>query len=324
MTSTPWYPDHVAYCISLSDIALSTWLAGELKWSRRTGERAVKGLTKRLGPDDPFTITAQFNLARTYLHLQEAIESHKLLKTVVQKRRLYFGHSHPDTLMARNELGMCLRAIGRLNVAEKIVANVLDSRRKLLGDEHAYTLWSVNDLSKVRCDRGDSNAAAGMLENIIPIVQRTLGEKHAGMIMTKSNLARAYCVSKRWGDAEGLLGELTTLIPERNAWWIHAMCGYIHVLMKLGRLDAAENASNELLDTVDKAKNIAMDDPRILATAEVLIGIYQAQGRLEDITKLKKKVPGANEPKSGQDALFTVLYGRKDDPDSRRDSSTIW
>ena len=53
MTWPPWKPEHVPYCITLSDLTSSLWFAGKLDWSKRAGERAVKGLMKRLGPDAP-------------------------------------------------------------------------------------------------------------------------------------------------------------------------------------------------------------------------------------------------------------------------------
>ena len=67
----PWAPDHISYCVALDDLTLTLWLAGKRDLSRKAGERAVRGLEKRLGPDDPMTLSAMFNLARTYLHLDQ-------------------------------------------------------------------------------------------------------------------------------------------------------------------------------------------------------------------------------------------------------------
>ena len=100
------------YCITLSDLTLSLWFAGQLDWSKRVGERAVQGLIKRLGPDDPLTLTAMFNLARTYHHLLDLRASRALLVEVLRKRKRIFGPDHQDALMTRKELGMsfCLAA----------------------------------------------------------------------------------------------------------------------------------------------------------------------------------------------------------------------
>jgi len=106
----PWRPLHVPYCTTLSDLTQSLWLAGVRELSRHTGKRAVDGLTLRRGADDPLTLTAMFNLARTYLHADEHERSEELLREVLAKREYFFGSEHPDTLMVRNELGMSLCA----------------------------------------------------------------------------------------------------------------------------------------------------------------------------------------------------------------------
>ena len=105
------------------------------------GERAVEGLKKRLGPEDPQTLNAMFNLARTYYHLGEHQKSHKLLIWVIRLQKRYFGMKHPDTLMTRNELGISLCASKRhMAASQRLVENVLQAQREILGDEHAYTL----------------------------------------------------------------------------------------------------------------------------------------------------------------------------------------
>ncbi|RHZ64670.1 hypothetical protein CDV55_104521 [Aspergillus turcosus] len=193
ITWPPWRPVHIPYCMALDDLTRSLWLAGRRERSKITGERALEISTKYLGPEDPLTLNAMFNLARTYLHLGELVKSHDLLVHVLQKRMHFFGPDHPDTLMVRNELGMnlCAQKI-RLSEAENHVRGALESRRRVLGEEHAYTLWSVNDLSKIYCELGRFAEAARILEEILPIAKRTLGEDHVGMIMTKGNLCRAY------------------------------------------------------------------------------------------------------------------------------------
>ena len=172
-----WKPKHVPYCLALNDITLTLWLAGERQLSKMTGERAVDGLQRRLGPEDPLTLNAMFNLARTYLHLGEEEKTRQLLVWVLRLQKRFFGMKHPETLMTRNELGMLLCASRKhLLAAQRLVENVLQTRRQILGEEHAYTLWSVNDLSKIYVETGRADKAVAILEDIIPIVKRTLGD----------------------------------------------------------------------------------------------------------------------------------------------------
>jgi Tetratricopeptide repeat len=198
--------------------------------SQRAGERALGGVMRRLGPDDPLTLRAMFNLGRTYHHLGKAEKSHTLLVIALKKRRAFFGPDHPETLMARNELGMSLYSRKcHIAAAERLVTNVIKARKRMLGEEQAYTLWSINDLSKILCERGRPAEAVSRLESIIPVVERTLGRDHVGMNTTKGNLARAYVKCQRWGDAELVLSQMLDLIRDDHPDWIETMYGYAHV-----------------------------------------------------------------------------------------------
>ena len=291
----PWRPNYDSYCVALDDLTLTLWLAGEREWSKYTGERALKGLMKHFGPEDPRTLSAMFNLGRTYLHLGQPDKCQELLLAVVNKRRRFFGPNHPDTLMARNELGMSYCAQKRFAVAEILVRNVLEARKRILGEEHSYTLWSVNDLSKVICYRGQPAEAAKMLEDIIPVVSQTLGESHIGMSMTKSNLARAYVRLKRWKDAAELLKVLIPSIPSSHPDWFHAMAGYVEARIYLGELAEAEKDCSAMLDRITVQKALTLDNPRTVVIAEQLLKIYCAQARYSEISALKKRVPAMNE-----------------------------
>ena len=306
----PWKPDHISYCDALNDLTLSLWLAGRRELSSTAGKRAVDGFLKRLGPDDPKTLDAMFNLARTYLHLGYLEKSYELLVVVLRKRKRLFGPDHPDTLMTRNELGMalCARKL-HLAIAQRLVTNVLDARRRVLGEEHAYTLWSVNDLSKVLCERGRPTEASKMLEEVLPVVIRTLGEKHVGMTMTKSNLTRAYFLSERWSEAEELLRQTLALMGNDHPDWVHAMSGYVHVQIQLGRLSEAEDNCKNVLEHISQRKLLTMDHPRTLAIAEQLAQIYEATARHDEAVVLKAAYLKMNE--KNVDKRWYILPARR-------------
>ena len=297
MTWSPWKPEHLQYLITLSDLTLSLWFAGKLDWSKRAGERAVKGLVKRLGPDDPLTLTAMFNLARTYHHLCDQHASRALLIEVLRKRKHLFGTNHPDTLMVRNELGMsfCV-ARERLPVAERLVTNVLVARKNILGEEHAYTLWSMNDLARVLTTRQRPNEAIAILDKVAPILRRTLGEAHPGMSMTKANLTQAYVLAGRWGEAEIVLKDVLQIVPKDHPDWIVAKLGYIRVLTVTERLEEAETDCLKVLNLIAKEKVWSADSPRTLVIVEQLSLIYKKQKRWRELEALTVKYPLIDQP----------------------------
>ena len=252
---------------------------------------------KRLGPEDPLTLTAMFNLARTYHHLCDQRASRALMVEVLRKRKRLFGPDHPDTLMVRNELGMsfCV-ARERLPVAERLVSNVLAARKKLLGEEHAYTLWSMNDLARVLTTRERPNEAIAILDKVAPILCRTLGEAHPGMSMTKANLTQAYMRAGRWDEAETVLKDVLQIVSEDHPDWIVAKLGYIRVLTATERLEEAETDCLKLLNVIAKEKILSADSPRIVVIAEQLSLIYRKQERWNEIEALKARYPLIDQP----------------------------
>lgn len=293
MVWPPWKPQHVAYCTTLDDLTRSLWLAGMRSLSKRTGTRAVEALTKSLGPDDPLTLSAMFNMARTYLHDNQHEKSYDMLIQVLRKREHFFGPAHPDTLMARNELGMNLCSQRtRLHEAERLVRGVLELRKRVLGEEHAYTLWSVNDLSKVCCELRRFDEARTMLEEIKPIVTRTLGDKHAGMIMTEANLSRVYVLCNMWDKAHELILRLREVIPAQHPDRIHAEWGHAYVLLNhQNNPDEAEQCCHRIMRWVSETGVLAPDNARVIATAKLLLQIYQDQERDEEAKDLIEKYP---------------------------------
>lgn len=288
----PLKPEHLDYCTTLDDLTQSLWLAGYRDLSVQVGKRAVNGLLKRLGANDARTWNAMFNLGRAFLHSKQLSEAHRLLVFVTRKRKKSLGMRHPDTLMVRNELGMCLLSKGdRLPVAESLIRNVLTARKAVLGLEHAYTLWSENDLSKVLCERGQATNAVKLLEQIVPVVQRTLGEAHVGMHMTKSNLARSYARSGRWAKAEITLAELLEFTNEAHPNWFRIMSGYVYVLMQMKHYDEAELTCLKLYR---KLKGDGSNPMQVKLAAQMLAKVYLCQDQLEKLSKLQLQHPTIN------------------------------
>ena len=324
-TMTPWKPVHTRYCIALNDLTLSLWLAGRRELSKRAGERALGGLLERLGPDDPLTIDAMFNLGRTYLHLKELLQAHSLLATVVQKRKRLFGPEHPDTLMARNELGLSFRALGKLKIAERLIVNVLQSRKRILGEDHAYTMWSINDYSKVLCDQGKADEAVLMLEKLLPHAIRILGERHVGIMMTRSNLARAHSKCQNWEKANELFLKIIPAIPPEHPDWIHARCACIHVQSNLEKPPATlEQDCLETIEAVRKERGTKRDDPRLLGVGQVLLRLYKKNNRADEVITLKKRNTGLGDVKAEGDKLLAVLNEHQKYVKASEKRPTLW
>ena len=291
-------PTYLSHMQTLDDLTKCLWQAGDLDRSRRAGEQCVAVLTRRLGPDDPLTVSAMFNLGRTYQHMggrpDKALD---LLRHALGRREHFFGSDHPDTLMVVNELGAALCA-GRqqLGEAESLVRRAWEARKRVLGEEHAYTLWSANDLSMVLVERKRFDEAKALLEEVIITVRRTLGERHAGMAMAKGNLTKACVRSGDWTRARELLVDLEEIFPaekfEGRPDRLYLEWGWAYVkLYHDGDLNAAEAHCETVLRVVSNTQILAANNPRVLDAAQMLKRIYEFESRDEDLQRLKLSFP---------------------------------
>lgn len=288
----PWRPEHVPYCTILSDLTSSLWHAGKLELSKRAGERSVNGLMKRLGPEDPLTLTAMFNLGRTYRHLGNQRESHGLLIHVLRRWKRLFGLNHPDTLMARHELAMSYSIVKtRLPVAERIIFEVVEARKKVLGEEHAYTLWALCDLAKLLIIRQRPQEAIIILDRLIPDARRRLGDAHVGILMAKTNLVLAHVRLKRWTEAEALLKELLQALPEGHPDVLAAALGYVYIILMTGRKEDAQTECVKAMDIITGQTDVPANSPRFVRIVEQLTLLLRKLELWDRIETLKIKYP---------------------------------
>jgi len=118
------------------------------------------------------------------------------------------------------------------------------------------------------------------------------------MYMTKSNLARTYIRAKNLESAELILHSILQSIPPSHPDWIDAMYGSVYVRVKKSRLAGVEEDCTHMLDKIARENLIALDSPQTIAIVEQLLIVYQAQGRIEDIDRLRNKYPTTQlEPK---------------------------
>ena len=257
------------------------------KTSAVYGQRAVDGLLKTLGREDPITLTAIFQLCRAHLHLGRLDTARTGLEQVLQARRNFFGEKHQDTLWARAELAMVYHALKLNSEAEAHMREVVHYRAQILGEEHGYTLWAINDLSKVYTDSSQADRALEMLDAMIPIVVRTLGEQHIGMNMTKYNLARAYNALGRWRDGETVLRKQIGSIPSWHPDYVAAITELAWVCRNLNRLDEAEELYLKAIAAMTAGRERGINVLKVRRIANELKEIYQLRGQVSKADELE-------------------------------------
>ena len=77
------------------------------------------------------------------------------------------GDRHPRTLISINNLGMLLKAQGKLDEAGVLYREALEASRATLGDRHPSTLSSINNLGMLLQAQGELDEAGVLLREAL-------------------------------------------------------------------------------------------------------------------------------------------------------------
>jgi tetratricopeptide (TPR) repeat protein len=185
---------------------------GAAKKARKVEERTREFASKRLGPEDHWTLSAMNNLAWTLRDQGDLEGARKLKEQVLDARTRILGGEHPYTLTAMSNLAGTLRAQGELEGARKLQQQVLDARKRILGGEHPDTLTAMNNLAGTLYTQGDLEGARKLQEQVLDASKRILGGEHPNTTVSAANL---FLTLRDQGKTER-----ANTIVEQNLKWL--------------------------------------------------------------------------------------------------------
>jgi eukaryotic-like serine/threonine-protein kinase len=121
--------------------------------------------------------------------------------------RAHAHETHTDVASLANDLGACLRNLGRSQEAEALHREALALRRSD-GDGGLAVAESLNNLAGIDLDRNDLAAAAQGLEEALAIRRRILGNEDPLTLQSMSNLATTVMRLGQRDRAYALLDEV--------------------------------------------------------------------------------------------------------------------
>ena len=141
------------------------------------------------GEEDPGTLRAFDNVARTLELMGDLPRARKVEEQALTEIRRVRGEEHPDTLVAANRLAVTLNAQGELAGARKLGEWVQTTSRRLRGEEHPDTLTAMNNLALTLKAQGDLAGAWKLQEQVLQARHRLLGSEHPDTLTAMNNLA---------------------------------------------------------------------------------------------------------------------------------------
>ncbi|MEL6105324.1 MAG: tetratricopeptide repeat protein, partial [Planctomycetota bacterium] len=106
--------------------------------------------------------------------------------------RRHFGLTTVNSLMAGQNLGAILAAVGKNDEAVEVFRPVLDARRRLLGREHADTLMTTVMLGRSLIALGQEDAGEQYLDQALEIGTEAYRQQNPIGVLASKSLATLY------------------------------------------------------------------------------------------------------------------------------------
>jgi tetratricopeptide (TPR) repeat protein len=274
------------------------WSDAELSFSRI---QAIE--MRRLGVDNPNTLTSIAWLASTYRNQGRWEEAEKLEVQVMETRKTKLGDDHPDTLTSIANLASTFWNQGRWEEAEKLFVQVMETRKTKLGDDHPDTLSSIANLASTYRNQGRWEEAEKLFVQVMETRKTKLGDDHPDTLTSIANLASTFWNQGRWEEAEKLEVQVMetrkTKLGDDHPDTLTSMANLASTFWNQGRWEEAEKLEVQVMET-SKTK-LGADHPSTLNSMANLAFTLKAQARdteavqlMDDCVQRQKRILGAH------------------------------
>jgi tetratricopeptide (TPR) repeat protein len=100
-----------------------------------------------------------------------------------------WGEKHPNTALAKSNLGITLHTLGCIPLARELLECALKDCRRVWGKKHLNTVWAMHNLALTLNDEGDAPRALVLLTNVVKLLRRKMGEEHPDTVDATESLA---------------------------------------------------------------------------------------------------------------------------------------
>ena len=152
--------------------------------------------------DDNDRLSAQDNLADSYLQAGRVTEAEPLYLDVLAMRRRLHGPNHTTTLTSAAKLGDALVYQNKQSEAERVYRDTLERQQESLGPEHKDTLHTAGGLAGALQNQYKYAEAEPVLRDTLSIQQRVLGDGNIHTLHTAYSLAMLLTNTGQQTEAE--------------------------------------------------------------------------------------------------------------------------
>ena len=261
----------------------------------------------------PVAATALVNLGMVQRLREKFAEAEPLLRSAVEMREKLYDPEHPDVLEARQQLAVCLGALGRFREAEAILEPDLAVAVRLFGEESDRTRSAREALGIINQDMGRYALAAARLDSSRVAKIRAHNGDHPGVVFSLAALGDVYLDAGRPAEAERRFVEAlemgARLGGNRGVYGAMARHGLARVALARDDVRRADSLSSEALamagETLREGHRYVLDMQR--TRAQVLLeqgSLEEAGALLEAVVAAEGKVRPHPHPRTGTALLI--------------------
>lgn len=287
------YHPHTVH--SMYTLAQCYWDKGDREQALALDEKILKLRRERLGVKNPLTLLVMHETAYGYKLTGKLDAAVTLFEETVPLRREVLGPDNWATLLSIAELGICYRDKGRLDLAMPLLREAASGVQKL-NFKPRFASWLFPVLIECHEQLNQLDEATVWSQKWVVAIKDKHGDDSTEYAGVLSNLGYELLQLKKWAEAQTVLDKALKIQQEKapDAWSTYdtkSMLG--EAALRLGKVPAAEPLILLGYEGMKARKKTipTAEMERLARGKERMVSFYEATGKKDLATKLRKELP---------------------------------
>ncbi len=273
-------------------------------------DRALQAIDKQFADQPLVQARLLTSIAETLFILGNYDRAAAIQAKALDLRLAKLGDEHADTLRAKHNLGVALKAAGKLKDARPYLEETLAARRRLFGNGHPDTLQSIGDVGELLRFEGKLDEAEPFYRENLETSRRELGPNDAHTRKTVNDMGVLLQEQGQLEQAERFFREDLEMcrrtLGEENADTLTSMSNLANVLINQNKLDEAEPIVRKALEANRRVRGD--DHPHTLSAINTMGGLLLSQRKIEEAEPYFREALNKHERLFGSDHPDTLTF----------------
>jgi tetratricopeptide (TPR) repeat protein len=295
-----------------ANIGLVWQREGHLAVSEQLLSAALNLWQQRLGNDNPVTLFATMDLAKTLRFQGRLLEAEQLMLSASGTMSAIMGDECPETLTALSFLALTYRDQGRWAESKELHLKVLAIRTRVLGEQDSDTIHTMSYIASICRSQGLLHEAERLASRVLEARSRTLGAEHPDTLIMRADNAVTYSSDGRWREAEGtcsqVIAAFSEIYGEQHPSTMAAVAKLASSHFHRKRFVDATQLFSKVVEA--RLRIFGERHPQTLTVMSNMAHSLRGSGNLRDTIGIMKKVEVLSEETHGTEHPYSVCRGQ--------------